>query len=182
MKKLIFVGRIEKEKNIQFLLKAFCLIHTEYPNVKLIIVGDGKSLPNLQKQIVEMDISEKIEFPGWVEHEDVISMLRQSDIFVTASQTEVFPLSTLEALSCGIPVLAIDGPGNREIVINDYNGFILSDNIQEFSKKVIWLLHNDTILQRLKVTSYISAKDYSIKNHIKSLMQVYEGLTNNKIN
>ncbi len=117
---IIYVGRLIYGKGVQDLIYAFKKIEKEFDNVKLLIVGDGDYRKELEK------LKDKnIIFLGETSHDDVVRLLNASDIFVNPSYSEGLPTTVLEAGAVGLPVIATDVGGTREIITNDINGFLI---------------------------------------------------------
>lgn len=93
--------------------------------VKLRLVGDGPLLTNVRLLVQKWGLSEKVQFEG--NHFPPYKFLQTSDIFIQASFVEGFPNAALEALGCGLPVLAFDVPGGTKELINETNGFLIED-------------------------------------------------------
>ena len=104
--RLIIVGRQEAGKGTDILIKALPLIHRQYPHAVLDVVGDGSAVPMLKKRAAELGVGERVDFHGKVNHAEVIRLLQNAHIFCFPSKSEGFPKVVLEALACGLPVLA----------------------------------------------------------------------------
>jgi len=121
---LMYVGRLSPEKNLPFLLRAFFGVANARPEVVLVLVGDGPERDNLHDQVKRSGLEEKVKFLGEVDYASIPGHLALADIFVTASQTEVHPLSLIEAMACGLPPLGIASPGIEDTIVDDENGFL----------------------------------------------------------
>ncbi|MFN8613755.1 MAG: glycosyltransferase [Vulcanimicrobiota bacterium] len=110
---LISVGRLAREKNFELLLRAFALVTGD---VRLVVVGGGDELKNLQNLAGELGIGESCQFLGSIPMAEIPIYLSASDLFVFASVTETQGLVTLEAMASGLGVAAVDGSGTRDAV------------------------------------------------------------------
>jgi glycosyltransferase involved in cell wall biosynthesis len=117
---LVYTGRLGPEKNLPFLLRAFAGIAKSYEDVGLLIVGDGPEYDNLVDRVQHMGITDRVHFTGQVPYDDLPRYLATADAFVTASVSEVHPLSVIEAQAAGLPVLGIQSPGVSDIVKEGY--------------------------------------------------------------
>lgn len=103
---VISVGRLESQKGFQDLVDAFSILHSSHPNTFLVIVGGGGFRNIIEQKIKDLSLSEHVRLLGW--RTDVPSLLFASDLFVLASHWEGLPISILEAMTAGLPVLATD--------------------------------------------------------------------------
>ena len=126
--RIVTVGRLSKEKNQGMLIKAFSIIHEEFPYTSLVIYGDGEQRESLQGEIDCLKISESACLAGQVK--DVPNALSRADIFVLCSDTEGMPNALMEAMAMGIPCISTDCPigGSRSLIENGRNGYLISVN------------------------------------------------------
>jgi glycosyltransferase involved in cell wall biosynthesis len=175
-KVMIYVGRIAPEKNLAFLLRAFAVVSQELPETYLLLVGDGPEVDNLIDRAQKSGIGEKVIFTGPVEYEDVPGYLDMADAFVTVSVTEVHPLSVIEAMAVGLPVLGIESPGVGDTVVDGANGFLTKHDLAEFSLKMFRLMSENDLRARLAKKALEDSEQYSILNTSKRILGFYEGL------
>ncbi|HOP94784.1 MAG: glycosyltransferase family 4 protein [Dictyoglomaceae bacterium] len=184
---LLFVGRLGKEKNIEYLLKVekWLKLNTSYP-IYLVIVGDNpdkRVLEGLRKEAEELDIEDRVKFTGYLEYEDIANAYFASDIFVFPSLTETQGLVVLEALTTGLPVIALQDEAIGDFVGDEYNGFLIphspykiEESIYEFGRKIIELINNKELYFTLSENAIKSAKDYSVQEINRKLLSIYERL------
>jgi glycosyltransferase involved in cell wall biosynthesis len=103
--RLIIVCRQERGKGVETLIKSVPLIQKYIPTVYIDIVGDGSLLPEFKKMAASLNLRDAVTFHGRVDHQKVMNLLRQSDLFCFPTRSEGFPKSVLEALACGLPVI-----------------------------------------------------------------------------
>lgn len=136
-----YCGRIGREKNLKTLCKAFFYIKKRFPNTKLMLVGKGPE--SEEKAFREKQTKDIILFG---EQDDVIPYLQAMDIYVLPSLTETTSLSTLEAMSCGLPVIVTQLPAMKKYVIDKRNGFFFpKENWLVLSKKLEQLLEQPAL-------------------------------------
>ncbi len=125
---IIFVGRLIKEKNPDLLVDAVALVLPEYPDLRVLLIGQGPEEKKIQDMIRQKNLEDVVLLHGFYEsHEDLMAALKSSRIFVLPSTREGFGISALEALACGLPVVTIDHPANAiRDLINGNNGFLCS--------------------------------------------------------
>jgi 1,2-diacylglycerol 3-alpha-glucosyltransferase len=175
-KVMIYVGRIAPEKNLAFLLRAFAVVSQELPETYLLLVGDGPETDNLRDQAQKSGVGEKVIFTGSVEYEDVPGYLRTANAFVTASVTEVHPLSVIEAMAAGLPVLGVESPGVGDTVVDGGNGLLSRHDLAEFSLKMFRLMSENDLRARLVKKALEDSEQYSILNTSQRILGFYEEL------
>lgn len=107
--------------------------------------------------------------------ENVEDYLRQSDIYISASRTEGLPLSVLEAMACGLPVIATDAGGTRDIVKDGINGFIVNvDDEDGIKEALLKLIDNKVLRKSYSVKSREIAKQWSLENCTRGYEILYE--------
>jgi glycosyltransferase involved in cell wall biosynthesis len=160
---LVYVGRLGPEKNLTFLVRAFAGAHAAYPETTLLLVGDGPERENLADLAHRGGIQDKVRFTGMVEYEDLPRYLAAADAFVTASVTEVHPLSVIEALAAGLPVLGVHSPGVGDTVVEGYNGLLSEHDVAAFAAKLTRLVADEATRSRLASHARESAEEYAIE-------------------
>jgi 1,2-diacylglycerol 3-alpha-glucosyltransferase len=173
---LIYVGRLAPEKNLTFLIQAFSEVARTCENVNLILVGDGPERQKLENLAELMGVTHLVHFTGIVPNESLPQYLSRADIFVTASVSETFGLSVIEAMACGLPVAAIDSPGIKDIVIHGVTGFLSSEELPDFIGNMTQLIANDALRQKLGKQACRIAKGYSINVTSEYLVEKYVNL------
>jgi len=123
---ILFVGRLAEQKGLRYLLQTLPLLHesAETP-FELRILGDGPQRQEMESMVERMRLTNLVHFVGWVPSEEVKAYLQDSDIFVLPSLIEGLPISVLEAMACGLPVVTTDTRGNNELVRSGENGFLV---------------------------------------------------------
>jgi len=136
---IIFAGRLIKEKNVDVLIKAVELVRKKIPDVKCMIIGDGPEKGDLEKLATDLGLDGNITFTGFLEnHDDVISCMKSSKVFVLPSTREGFGIVALEANACGLPVVTVNHKRNAACdFINNENGFICELSEGEITKKIL---------------------------------------------
>jgi glycosyltransferase involved in cell wall biosynthesis len=118
-----YAGRIEPVKLIDLLLRVFADVHALYPNVRLMLVGDGGQRAELEQLTRQLGLADAVSWLGY--RGDVPSLLAAMDVYVQPSHNEGLSLSILEAMAAGKPVIATDVGGIREVLTPDQNGLLI---------------------------------------------------------
>lgn len=173
---LVYVGRLGPEKNGGFLLKSFAKALESYENGRLLIIGDGLDRKRLERQTKKLGIDSKVNFMGSVPYEDVPGYLGVADAFVTASVTEVHPLTLIEGMAAGLPVLGIKSPGIEDIIEDGETGYLVREDFSEFSIKLLQLLSDYDARKYMGENAYARAEKHSFKHTSTQLLAHYEEL------
>lgn len=119
----IAVGRIVPTKGYEYLIDAFAGLRKICSNVHLVIVGDGRTRADIEKQIIMCNLSESVTLTG--HRKNVPQILKACDAFVLSSIREAFGLVILEAMAAGLPVIVTDSGGPSEVVDDQIDGFVV---------------------------------------------------------
>lgn len=160
---LVYSGRLGPEKNLTFLLRAFAGAHEAFPQARLLLLGDGPERDNLEDLAARSGLSKEIVFLGMIPHEDVPRYLAAGDAFVTASVTEVHPLSVIEALACGLPVVGVESPGVGDTVEDGRNGLLSRHDLPAYTAKLTRLVGDEGLRSRMSTEARRSAQAYDIE-------------------
>ncbi len=124
--RMVFACRqLFPRKGIRFLIEAVAILRAKYPDISLIIAGDGFERPVLEKLAKDLKIADRTQFLGWVANKDLPQYFRASRVSVIPSLEEGFGIPAAEAMGCEIPVVASDAGGLPEVVDNGVTGFIV---------------------------------------------------------
>lgn len=175
---IVFVGRIAKEKNVDFLLESHKRLIKEKSNIKLIIIGDGPDMDEYKKYVKENDLSNNVIFVGKVPWEDIPAYYRVADVFATASQTETQGLTVIEAMAASVAPICIDDESFRNTVIDGLNGRIFKTK-EEYQKIVLELYSNKKLLDQLQRQARLNAEVHSSKYYAESVLDVYQHAIDN---
>ena len=174
---LVYAGRLGPEKNLPFLLRAFAGTAKAYDNIGLLVLGDGPERENLEDRVRHMGIANRVKFTGLVAYEDIPRYLATADAFVTASVTEVHPLTVIEAMASGLPVLGIQSPGVGDIVETGINGILApEEDVAVFTAKMVKLVTDCEMRQKMSEQARIAARNYDIQRTTKLLLDHYQQL------
>jgi len=170
---IIFAGRLVKEKNVDFLIEAVSIIKERIPDIKCFIVGDGPERRKLEKLTEKLGIQENVIFKGFVEdHNDLISYMKSSKVFVLPSEREGFGIVVLEANACGLPVITVNHKMNAasDLIINNKNGFVASFSSDDIAEKTVDLIYKK---EKIEENCIKMAKMYDWNSIVDSLERYY---------
>ena len=168
-----YVGRLSEEKGVKYLIEAISMLHDLDLPVRVIIIGEGPQRKELEALVKKATIEDRIYFTGF--QSDIESWLPAIDVFVLPSLTEGTPMSLLEAMAEGIPVVASSVGGVPQVIDSGVNGILVSPGKSAEINTVIQLLYKREPLRR-KITEAaqetIKSK-YGIKDWIGKIENVY---------
>jgi len=174
---LVYSGRLGPEKNLPFLLRAINGAVQAFDHIKLLIVGDGAERDNLEDRIRYMGIGKYIHFTGFVPYDQVPRYLAAADIFVTASITEVHPLSVIEAIATGLPVLGIQSPGIGDTIQDGENGFLVKgEDLAAFTAMLIRLATDQELRRSMSDQARNTSQIFAIERTNQALLEIYKRL------
>lgn len=169
---ILFVGRIASEKSIDFLIKNHVNLVKKNKNCKLIIVGSGPDLEELEKLSKKLKMDKNIIFTGKVPWNEVSLYYNLANVFTTASHTETQGLTVIEAMAASIPVVALDDEAFNTTIINDLNGYLFKDK-KEYCKYMNILMDNNEKCIKLGNQARINSNPYSSKYYAERVLDVY---------
>lgn len=172
-KLLIFVGRIGQEKRVLELFEQTSKIISTHDDVKMIFVGEGPELPVLRAKAAKMGLEKSFIFTGFVNWELVYRLYSISDIFVTASTSEVHPMTMIEASMCGLPLIARKDDSYMDLVIEEENGFLV-DTDEQLGEKIELLLTDDTMRKSFSETSLEYSSKFTAEIHVEKMEKLYK--------
>lgn len=171
--RLISVGTVYWIKNHEMLIRIVSRLRNDGYNVQLTILGDGENRLDLLKLVSELQAESFVFMPGV--KKNVEDYLCQSDVYLSASKTEGLPLSILEAMSCGLPIVATNAGGTKDIVKNGINGYVVGvDDTEGFKKAIIDLYENVSIRRAFSVESRRIAEQWSISACVEGYSKLYD--------
>lgn len=169
----VYSGRIADEKNLSFLLKAFKKINKNISNSKLLLIGGGVGINKYQKLIDKLHLNNKAIITDFIDYEKVPSYLSLGKIYITASKSEVHPLTILEGLAAGLPMVILNAPGTGDIVTDGLDGLVAKNNIDDFVNKVIKLAKDKSLYKKLSSNALKTADKYSYIETSKQMEKLY---------
>lgn len=145
---MVYVGEFNKNKNQQFLIRVLVKLRKTVPNIRLLLVGNGPQLDYCRRLSQKLDISDRVEFLGY--RNDIEKILPMCDLAVAASFREGLPVNIMEAMACGLPVVATNNRGHKELVISGKTGWLInSRDVDRMSAKIETIARDHNLQNRL---------------------------------
>jgi glycosyltransferase involved in cell wall biosynthesis len=175
---LVYAGRIALEKNLPFLLESFKGISQAMPNVHLILIGSGVQQydDEIRSLVSEMQLSERARFTGRITYDKLPAHLAMCDIFVTASVTEVHPLSVIEGMGAGLPIMGIESVGVGDTVEDGVTGFLATHDQPAFTAKLTRLCLDPNLRKQMSDSARKASSAYAIEHTTSIMLKHYERL------
>lgn len=170
---VLYVGRIAKEKSIDFLINNFNSVLKRIPKAKMIIVGDGPDIKDLIDLTRKKGLENKIIFTGKAPWTDVPKYYSLCDLFVTASKTETQGLTVMEAMGASKPVVAIRDE-SFELMITDKKDGLFFDDEKSYVDMIYEVYKNKKLRDEISFNARLTADKYSPYNYAKNVLKVYE--------
>lgn len=170
----LYIGRLSAEKNIDELLRSFRRVLDKRPDCFLLLVGDGDDINKLKAMTRDMEMGKSIRFIGKIEHDDLPTsgVFEVSRAFVTASSSENNPISILEAMAKGLPILGVHARGMSELVTQ--NGLLApSHDARGFSQNMLKFLADPIRQKRMIAASRKKSLQYSVETMVGKLEKLY---------
>jgi len=120
----VFTGRLEPQKNLRFLLECWQVLAADHPEALLVLAGAGSQEASLRNLVEKRGMGEQIRFPGALDAGGVRELLQAADSFVLPSLAEGMSNALLEAMACGVPVVASDISGNGDLIDHPVAGYL----------------------------------------------------------
>jgi hypothetical protein len=173
---LLAAGRVGKEKNLPFLIDVAKKLMQEFPDLYMIIVGDGPYRKEIQRIVHQKGADRNIIMTGFIEKNRMKELYALADIFIFASKVESQGLVTIEAMICGTPVVAIGEMGTREVMNGDNGGFMVEDNLELFTEKIRLLLTDKVLYRSKSEEARRYAEGWTIEKNAQKMLEIYEYL------
>jgi glycosyltransferase involved in cell wall biosynthesis len=176
----ISVGRLEREKHFDHLLKAFLLVKQKRSDFKLLIIGDGAKGDYLKNLSIALNLQSNIEFLGYIK--GVEKFLKVSNVFVFASSREGLPVSLMEAMAMEKPIVAYNIRGVRDLVEDGVNGFLVKfGDIDTLAERILYLMENPDIAKEMgKRGREKIEREFSLNVILPQMMALYREILEEK--
>ncbi len=174
----LYVGRLEKKKNITSLVEGFALLKENYPEIqtKLLLIGDaGFGYDEIMYVIEEFNLESQVKIPGWVSEEDLPYIFNAASAFIFPSKHEGFGIPVLQAMACGLPAAVSDLPVLREIADDAVLYFNQNDktSIAEAMHRII---SDQSLRDSLKRRGLERAQEFSWRRCAEETLRLFESL------
>jgi glycosyltransferase involved in cell wall biosynthesis len=171
-KLLLYVGRLAREKRLDLLLRSAALLGSGR-DFRLCLVGGGAIEGSLRGLAERLGIADRVIFCGWVRHQEIARYYAAADLFVFPSPAEAMGIVLVEAMSLGLPCVAIDRYGPSDVVVDGVTGFLCPFDETDFAEAVRRLLDNPGLHSRMSQAARERARDFDPMLAARRLCAVY---------
>lgn len=170
---LIYVGELSKRKNqVQAIYMMKDLVEKS-PQTRLLLVGDGDNYKEYSELIQELDLTENVKLLGY--RTDIPKLMSISDISISTSRQEGLPVNVMEAMAVGLPLVVTNCRGNRDLVYEGINGYIVKiDDYKEMSNKIYVLIKNESLRKKFGKRNTFFITPYETQNVNPQMNIIYK--------
>ena len=176
---ILFVGALEKVKNLPNLLRAAKLVLSTHAKTLFLIIGSGPEKDQLEALCQELGIIEYVRFPGFTPYDDLPAYYAACDLMVLPSWSEGFARVLMEAAFAKKPIVATNVGGASDIIVDNETGYIVEvDNSEQMADRITKLLGNPEMAQQVGKKGYQRAISYygDFEANVKKLVSVWKSL------
>lgn len=175
---IICVGELNANKNQALAIKAVKILKERIPNIKLLLAGKGDMEKQYRKMAEKLGVKDNVLFLGY--RRDIPELLSISDIAVSSSRREGLPVNVMEAMATGLPLVVTDCRGNRDLVRNGENGFVVGiDDAEGMAERIEYIYNNGEMKEKARKYNLNSIKNYSLDTIEKQIACIYNEMLKN---
>ena len=164
---------MDPEKRLDFIVDAFVILSEKIPNAHLVFAGDGSARKSLEAKAKATSVKDRIHFLGMVNRAELPDVFHDSTVFLSASTTEVHPISAIEAIASGLPMVVVKDEAFEGMVEDDVNGYMTPLDLNAYAETLVNLLGDKTKLENFGKQSAALSEKYSIDGQVRALEKLY---------
>ena len=174
--RILFVGRLMKDKKIDLLIRAMAHI-LQQQEAHLLVVGRGDERKSLEKLVRDLGLERHIHLLGYIPESDLPALYHCTDLFAIASICEVQSIPALQAVACGLPIVAVNAAALPELVQSGVNGYLVPpDSPVELGEALLKVIRDPLRSQEMGRASLSLVKDHAEEETFRAYARFYEGL------
>ena len=178
--KILYVGRVDPEKQVGLVIEAFMKARIKLPKTELIIVGDGVDKARLEKLVEKKDFHDSVRFLGRVMPPELYEIYKIGDVFVTASEIETQGIVLIEAAATGLPIIAVDKGAVSEVCHTGENGYLCRPGaVDEISEAMVKILSDDDLRRKFMDASLKIAAEHDFERTLDKYINIYNKVITN---
>ncbi len=169
---ILYIAEFIPRKDHEFFIKNIPELRKRIPNLKLIMPGRGVQLKEMKILAVNLEVDDIIYFPGY--RKDINLLCALSDLYVTTSRQEGLPISVIEAMASGLPIMASNIRGQTDVVVPGRNGELYKlDNDADFVEKILELYKNPELRTEMRKNNIEDSAKYSVDIAVQKMAEIY---------
>lgn len=173
--RIICVGRLSWEKGHEYLIRAMPKIREEFPEARLVLVGDGPLRDNLKGLVYTLNLQNDVDFMGLLPHKDTIREIKKSSLFICPSLAEGLGIVFIEAQACGIPVIGTNIGGIPDVVRHGSTGLLVPPkDSKKIAETISCFWKNEWLQKRLVQNALQNVKKFEWSSISENVSRVYE--------
>jgi glycosyltransferase involved in cell wall biosynthesis len=173
----VSIGSLVAKKNHIFLIKIMRKLIKYGYKVQLTLIGSGPEDKSIKEQISFYNLENEVILVG--NTDDVSLILEKSHIYLHSANYEPFGLAIIEAMASGLPIVSLDGKGNRNLIKKRINGFLIKDDENKFVAAILLLIRNKSLYNSISKQNKLDAKQYDVSIYVDKLLGIYEDSISN---
>ena len=174
-----YIGRLDAEKHLPVLVRAFQQIHEKSPDTHLLVVGDGTDASNLRDIVASYGLQDSVTFTGRVSDQEIVDLHKVGTVYCMPSPAELQSIATLEAMASGQPIVAIDAGALKELCQNERNGYLCEkDNVDEIAAALLKIVQNPQLREQFAKESLAIANTHDLQTTLARFEEIYSDLIN----
>lgn len=178
---VLYVGRLDPEKRVDLVIRAFKGALSKVPKAELIITGDGVDKARLIKLAGELELAKSVHFLGRVTPPDLYEIYKLGSVFATASEIETQGIVLIEAAATGLPLIAVNKGAVSEVCITDENGFLCQPgNISELESALVKILSDPVLQKKFSKASLKIAAEHDFERTLDKFINIYHKVTKDR--
>ena len=170
--RIINIGSFVEKKNQKFIIEIALNLKARNIEFEILLLGDGPLRSVIENLILKNNLSNEIKLLGIVDNVNLY--LNQSNIYLHTAKYEPFGLVLIESMACSLPVISLNGRGNKDVVINNFNGIMINDeDALSFCNHILNIFNDKSLYDKLSNNATEFAKKYDIETYVENLISIY---------
>lgn len=174
---ILHIGRFAEPKNHAGLIESFKIVHDKVPNTVLKLIGAGDLEQVIKNKVKQLGLKDCVEFLGL--KANVYQYLNEADIFVLPSLWEGMPITLIEAMATGLPIVATKVGGIPDMIEDNVTGLLVDVNKEKIAEALLKLIYDSSLRQKLGTAARLYSQRYSVQEMKKQYVKLYKECMNN---
>lgn len=180
--RLLYVGRLAAAKGLPILLESLAMLKEACPKLTLTVIGDGPDRSRLEERVQNLGLAEQVQFVGYKSQSEVRNFFQETDVFVLPSFAEGVPVSLMEAMASGLPVISTQIAGISELVEDEKSGYlVMPGNTEQIAQKILCLCTEPQTRQAFGNTGrHFVEQEFNLSQETRWFSEVYKAALQNR--